>query len=198
MPVPNGYSVRAERFGSVLNSELSGTATLTEPPPIVQARTTIKRDSYARLQRTLVIRHTSGDRIVAMIEVLSPGNKSSRHGIRSLVDKVVAALDAGIHLLLVDVHPPSPRDPNGIHGVILGEIGTEDYALPAERLLTAVAYTGGAVVDAFVSHFAVGEPVPEMPLFLTKTNYVRVPLEAAYTAAWEDVPPQYQQALARP
>ncbi len=34
-----------------------------------------------------------------------------------------------------------------------------------------------------------------MPLFLTRENYVRVPLEATYTAAWEDVPPQYQEAL---
>ncbi|HWG41398.1 MAG TPA: hypothetical protein VN688_01335 [Gemmataceae bacterium] len=54
---------------------------------------------------------------------------------------------------------------------------------------------GGAVVEAFVAHFAVGEPIPQMPLFLTRENYVLVPLEAAYLAAWEDVPPQYQEAL---
>ena len=53
--------------------------------------------------------------------------------------------------------------------------------------LTAVAYTGGANGEAFVTHFAVGEPVPDMPLFLTPENYVRVPLEAAYMAAWEGV-----------
>jgi hypothetical protein len=34
-----------------------------------------------------------------------------------------------------------------------------------------------------------------MPLFLTGENYVRVPLEAAYMAAWEDVPMQYQEVL---
>jgi len=32
-------------------------------------------------------------------------------------------------------------------------------------------------------------------LFLTRENYVLVPLEATYMAAWEDVPPQYQQML---
>src|SRR5207253_673365 len=143
---------------------LSGTATLTETPPVVHARTTIARDLYARVQRTLVIRHTSGDRIVAMIEVLSPGNKSSRHAIRSFLDKAIAALDGGVHLLLVDVHPPGPRDPHGIHGALLNEIGTEDYVPGSERPLTAVAYTAGAVVDAFVAHFAVGEPLPDMPL----------------------------------
>ena len=174
---------------------LAGTTTLTEAPPAVQTRTTIARDTYARMQRTLVVRHTSDDRIVAMIEVLSAGNKSSRHAVRSLVDKAVAALDASVHLLLVDVHPPGPRDPNGIHGVILNEIGTEDYMLPAERRLTAVAYTGGTVVDAFVAHFAVGEPIPAMPLFLTRENYVRVPLEAAYLVAFEDVPVSYRDLL---
>ena len=147
------------------------------------------------MRRTLVIRHTSDDRIVAMIEVLSRGNKSNRHAVRSFVDKAVAALDHGIHLLLVDVHPPGPRDPNGIHGVMMNEIGTEDYVLSGERPLTAAAYIGGPVVEVFVAHFAVGEPIPETPLFLTRENYVPVPLEATYMAAWEDVPPQYQQVL---
>jgi hypothetical protein len=213
--LPRGYCVMAEQFGGDLGApdvltlqavgtkpepegSLAGTATLAESPPAVHARTTIARDSYARLQRSLVIRHTSNDRIVAMIEVLSPGNKASRHALRSLLDKAVAALDGGIHLLLIDVHPPGPRDPHGIHGAILNEIGTEEYALNSERPLTAVAYTGGAVVEAFVSHFAVGQPLPEMPLFLTRENYVRVPLEATYLAAWEDVPPQYQEVLLAP
>ncbi len=67
--------------------------------------------------------------------------------------------------------------------------------LNRERPLTVVSYIGGAVVEAFVEHFAVGRPIPQMPLFLTRENYVRVPLEAAYMAAWEDVPPQYQEVL---
>lgn len=213
--LPQGYYVMAEQFGGDLGApdvltlqavgtqpepdgSLSGTATLTETPPVVHARTTIPRDAYARRQRALVIRHTSDDRIVAMIEVLSHGNKSNRHAIRSFLDKAVAALDAGVHLLLVDVHPPGPRDPQGIHGVLLNEIGTADYVLGSERPLTVAAYIGGAVVEAFVAHFAVGEPLPQMPLFLTREHYVRVPLEAAYLAAWEDVPPQYQEVLLTP
>jgi hypothetical protein len=213
--LPEGYYVMTEKFGGDVGAPdvltlqradtnpesegpLSGTATLTETPSVVQARTSIPRDSYARLQRTLVIRHTSNDRIVAMIEVLSRGNKSSRHGIRSFLDKAVAALDGGVHLLLVDVHPPGPRDPNGIHGAVLGEIGTEDYVLARERPLTAVAYAAGAVVEVFVTHFALGQPIPEMPLFLTRENYVRVPLEASYMAAWQDVPSQYREVLLAP
>ncbi len=210
--LPKGYYVMAEQVSGDLGAPdvltlqatgtnpepegpLSGTAALTETPPAVHTRTSIHRDPYARMQRSVVIRHTSDDRIVAMIEVLSPGNKSNRHAIRSFLDKAVTALDNGIHLLLIDVHPPGTRDPNGIHGALLNEIGTEDYVLGKGRPLTVAAYVGGAVVEAFVAHFAVGESVPEMPLFLTRENYVRVPLEAAYMVAWEDVPPQYQAIL---
>lgn len=210
--LPKGYYVMAEQFGADLGAPdvltlqaadaqpesegtLAGTATLTESPPVVHARTTIARDAYARAQRTLVIRHTSDDRIVATIEVLSPGNKSSRHAMRSFLDKAVAALDGGVHLLLIDVHPPGPRDPQGIHGAVLNEIGTEDYVLGGERPLTVAAYIGGAIIEGFVAHFAVGEPIPSMPLFLTRENYVLVPLEAAYLAAWEDVPLRYQEVL---
>jgi hypothetical protein len=211
--LPKGYYVMAEQIGGDLGAPdvltlqtaaqlaepklpLTGTATLTELPPAVHARTTIPRDQYARLQRILVIRHTSDDRIVALIEVLSRGNKSNRHAIRSLLDKATAALDAGIHLLLVDVYPPGPCDPNGIHGMLLYEIGTEEYVLNRARPLTVAAYMSGPGVEAFVDHIALGEPTPEMPLFLTNAgNYVPVPLERTYMAAWEDVPPQYQQVL---
>jgi hypothetical protein len=210
--LPRGYYVMAEQVSGDLGTPdvltlqaagtkpdpeepLSGTATLTETPPAVHTRTTIPRDPYARMQRTVVIRHTSDDRMVAMIEALSPGNKSNRHAIRAFLDKAVAALDNGIHLLLVDVHPPGPRDPNGIHGAILNEISTQEYVLASERPLTAAAYASGAVVEALVAHFAVGEPIPEAPLFLTSKHYVSVPLEAAYMAAWGDLPPQYQAVL---
>jgi hypothetical protein len=217
--LPEGYYVMAEQLGGDLGAPdvltlqtanpdrsdvkadadspnaLSGTATITESPPAVHSRMTIARDPYARMQRTLVIRHTSNDRIVAMIEILSAGNKSSRHAIRSFVDKAVAALDSGVHLLLIDVHAPGPRDPDGIHGVVLKEIGTETYSLTRAQSLTAAAYAAGAPTEAYVAHFAVGEPIPAMPLFLTRENYVKVPLESTYMAAWEDVPTQYQMVL---
>jgi hypothetical protein len=77
----------------------------------------------------------------------------------------------------------------------VNEIGTTEYRLDSQRPLTAVAYIGGLVVEAFVNHFAVGELLPQMPLFLTDENYVPVQLEAAYMAAWADVPRQYQAVL---
>src|SRR5205085_12186105 len=62
--LPEDYYVMAEQFGGDLGA----------PDVLTHQAAGTQRDSYARLQRTLVIRHTSNDRIVAMIEVLSPGN----------------------------------------------------------------------------------------------------------------------------
>src|SRR5438067_1127319 len=73
---------------------------------------------YRRKQTPLVVRHVSGDRVVAMIEIVSPGNKSTRHALQSFVEKAAALLDQHIHLLIVDVLPPGRRDPHGIHAAI--------------------------------------------------------------------------------
>src|SRR5215831_15550046 len=65
--LPRGYYVMAEQFGgdigapdvltlqaagttSTPEGPLAGTAVLTETPPTVHTRTTIPRDSYARMQ----------------------------------------------------------------------------------------------------------------------------------------------------
>src|SRR5437879_4661102 len=91
--LPKGYYVMAEQLGGDLGAPDILILQAAGTKPKFEAR-----DSDTRLQRTLVIRHTSDDRIVAMIEVLSPGNKSRRHAIRSFLNKTVAALDGEIHL----------------------------------------------------------------------------------------------------
>lgn len=52
-----------------------------------------------------------------------------------------------------------------------------------------MSYRAGFGAGMFVEPFAVGDAVPEMPLFLSDEIYVEAPLEAAYLAAWEGVPP---------
>jgi hypothetical protein len=43
---------------------------------------------YRRKQNAIAVRHISGDRLVAMIEVVSPGNKASHNPLRAFVEKV--------------------------------------------------------------------------------------------------------------
>lgn len=77
---------------------------------------------YRRKQNVIAIRHVSGDRIVAMIEIVSPGNKAARNPLRAFVQKAADLVENGIHLLILDLHPPGRRDPDGIHGEIWQEI----------------------------------------------------------------------------
>lgn len=166
-------------------------------PPHAKLVGEAEMDDYRRKRRTLVIRHVSDDRIVALIELISPGNKSSRQALISFVDKAVEALYRGYHLLIVDLFPPGPRNPQGIHAVIWAELADADFALPAGEPLTLVAYSAGQRKKAYIETTAVGRTLVEMPLFLEPEIYVNVPLEATYQAAYKGVPRKYRQALER-
>jgi hypothetical protein len=176
----------------------SGAVAVAVAPPKVRFTATIEMDQYSLKQRALVIRHGSDDRIIALIEIISPGNKGSRHALRSFVDKAVTALAHGYHLLLIDVHPPTKRDPDGIHGVILAEIGDDTYTAPRDKPLTLAAYSAGSLVRAFVEPVAVGEGLPDMALFLDPESYVLVPLETTYLAAYRVVPRRWRAVLEGP
>jgi hypothetical protein len=143
----------------------------------------------------VAVRHVSNHQVVAMVEIISPGNKNNQNGLNAFVRKAREVLAAGIHLLLIDLFPPGSRDPQGIHRAVWGEDCGEDYALPEGKPLTCVAYVGGPGAEAFVEPVAVGDTLPEMPLFLTPDVYVPVPLEATYQAAWEGMPAYWRDVL---
>jgi hypothetical protein len=158
-------------------------------------------DAYYALPdraKTVAIRQVGNHQVVAMVEFGSPGHKKHEDGLNAFLRKAREALAAGIHLLLVDLFPPSSRDPQGIHGAIWGEDCGEDYPLPEDKPLTCVAYIGGAGAEAFVEPVAVGDPLLEMPLFLTPEVYVPVPLEATYQSAWEGMPGFWRDVLSGP
>jgi hypothetical protein len=153
---------------------------------------------YAAKAKAVSVRHVSNHQVVAIVEVLSPGNKNNINGLNAFVRKAREALAAGIHLLLFDLFPPSSRDPQGIHRAVWGEDCGEDYALPADKPLTCVAYVGGAGAEAFIEPVAVGDVLPDMPLFLTPEVYVSVPVEATYQLAWEGMPSYWRGVLTAP
>jgi hypothetical protein len=182
-----------------LNGEIApepkvGIALATDPPK-VQFRGRVEPDPYAAKAKTLVIRHVSNHCDVAMIEIVSPGNKNNRSGLRAFVEKTVDVLRAGIHLLIVDLFPPGPRDPQGIHRAIWDHYIEDGFCLPPDKPLTLAAYTGGPFPEYFVEPTAVGAALKEMPLFLTEEYYKLVPLEATYMAAWEAVPAFWRSVL---
>ncbi len=153
---------------------------------------------YRRKQNSIAVRHVSGDRIVAMIEIVSPSNKAGRNALRAFVQKAAELLDNRIHLLILDPHPPGRRDPQGIHNEIWQEIAGEEQAAPDDKPLTLAAYESGLTVRAYVVPFRVGDSLADMPLFLAPEKAVTVPLEATYGAAFAEVLRRWRRVLETP
>jgi hypothetical protein len=174
---------------------VAGATAVASAPPRVCLSDMIEEEIYARRQRSVVIRHSSDDRIVAIIEILSSRNKSSNKEFRSFVSKAVDLLDSGYHLLLVDLHPPTSRDPDGIHPAIWAEYGGKSQRALPEKPLTLVAYDAGPPKTCYVEPVAVGDTLIDMPLFLAPGWYVNVPLEVTYQAAWRGVPGRFREVL---
>ncbi len=172
-----------------------GEIALATAPPKVRFTAETEMDRYVRRRKRVVIRHVSGHEVVAMIEIISPGNKSSRNGIQTFVNKAAELLDEGIHLLIIDVFPPGPRDPQGIHGEIWSAIEDDAFRLPQDAQLTLVAYSAADIKQAFIEPVAAGGVLPEMPVFLKPGGYVLVPLEETYQTAFEGVPRVWQDQL---
>lgn len=175
--------------------DTGGTA-VAEAPPRVRRRQ-IVGPAAAATPRTVAIRHVSGHRLVALLEIVSPANKDRVAHLEDFVAKAVSALKAGVHVLIVDLFPPRRNDPQGIHGVIRQWLNplADPYDLPPEEPLTLVSYAAGFEIEGYLEHLSIGAALPEMPLFLRPDRYVTVPLEATYQSAYRGVPEFWRDVL---
>ena len=114
---------------------VSGGVAVDLQPPKARFVTRSETAGYARKANRITIHHPDGD-VVAVVEIVSPGNKDSRHAIRAFARKAIQFLQAGVHLLVVDLFPPSRRDPQGIHKVIWDRLRDEPFMLPPDKPLT--------------------------------------------------------------
>lgn len=155
------------------------------------------KDGYRELRRSVTVRHISGYRLIALVEILSPTNKDHAESVKEFADKIESALKAGVHVLLVDLIPCDSHDPQGIHSVICHRLDplTESCDLPVNKPLTLTAYAAGPSVEAYLEPVAVGDVLPDMPLFLFQDRYVIVPLEATYQEAYRGMPAFWRDVL---
>ncbi len=172
-----------------------GAAGLLVAPPKVQIRAETDLEFYRRKQSVVVVRHVSGDRMVAVVEIVSPGNKSGQKAFQLFLDQVGELLDRQIHLLLLDPFPPTPRDPAGIHAAVWEYLTGERFAPIEGKPLTLAAYESALNVRAYVEPLAVGDELGEMPLYIKPNGYVLVPLAATYRRAFAALPRRWQAVL---
>jgi hypothetical protein len=210
--LPQGYSALAEQHAGGLvpdvltvqrrpwpgrKDEPAG-GVLSATPPKTRLVRHAKAALAARANR-VVIRHRLGE-VVCVLEIVSPGNKSGRAALRAFVEKTVEFLHQGINLLVIDLLPPTPRDPQGMHKAVWDEIEEEPYEPPPGKPLTLAAYVAGDLLTgvettAYVEPVGVGDVLPDMPAYLDRTVHVPVPLEATYQAAWATCPADMRELV---
>jgi hypothetical protein len=117
---------------------------VTTEPPVTHFVSRTTKELYAARANRIVIKHQLG-RTIAVIEIVSPGNKDSRAALREFVEKTIDFLRAGIHVLMIDLFPPTPRDPSGLHKVIWDEIEEKDFELPEGKDRILASYETGGV-----------------------------------------------------
>lgn len=71
----------------------------------------------------------------------------------------------------------------------------EDFSFPPGNDRILVSYETGGEKVAYVEPIAVGQVLPEMPLFLASGMHVKVPLEPTYRAAWDASPEELRIAV---
>ncbi len=181
-----------------------GVMTLEAAPPRTKYHLRTEEETYAKKANRVVIRHRSDHRVIALIEVVSPGNKDSTDGLQSFLRKANEVLEGGVHLLIIDLFPAGPRDPEGLHPLIREDLSQpvdpdgEPFRFDPDKPLLLMSYVAAPGSRAFVEPVAVGDELPPMPLFLTNKEYVPVPLSSTYETAWRALPAFWREVLTPP
>ncbi len=126
-------------------------------------------------------------RLVAIIEVASPGNKDRPEAVRAFVEKVLFLLQDGVHVMMIDVISlpgKSLRQPLlqrlGLEGSIQGTNGlwcASYCSLPQDDPHPHLT------VSEWAEAANVGQPLPELPLFLQlDQQWIMVDLQVSYEA----------------
>ena len=159
----------------------SGTATLTAlEPPFTAVADLLNFDEYE-------VRIYDSDRertLVAAIEIVSPSNKDRPETRAQFVGKCAALLREGVCVSVIDV--VSDRLAN-LYVELLDRVGQPDPRVGADPsplyAATVRARRRGKkppLLDAWYFPLAVGQPLPTIPVWLSPTLHIELPLEPSY------------------
>jgi hypothetical protein len=218
--LPRGYYAQAEQVSGVGNPDvvtlesldevsserenfsfaeaIEGAVALAEHPPKIAYTLEVEADIYAAKADWVVVHHVSDDRVVALIEIVSPGNTHTKSALDRLVDKLDEFYLDQRHLLLIDLFPPGKHDPLGTHEAFWRRHYDECPGVSNDKPLTLASYRSGPVPTAYFEPISVGQPLREMPLLLEPNWYVNVPLEATYQKAFAGIPAKWKRVLESP
>jgi hypothetical protein len=123
--------------------------------------------SFGR-QRTLALRREADQRLVAVVEVMTARTRATARDLDETIDKLAALLRGGVHVAVIDPLPVS-----SVTARLALAVGACSSAPQLAKPLTLASFRAGPSIDLYLSDFAIGEPFPVMPLFLTPTEEAR-------------------------
>ena len=124
-----------------------------------------------------------GERLVAAVEIVSPGNKDRPESRQAFVNKCGALLREDVALTIVDLVTEKHFN---LYAELLDQLGHADPALGDEPAAIYAASLrprrrrGGSFLDAWAQPLVLGEPLPTLPLWLDASLAVPLELEASY------------------
>lgn len=215
--LPPGYYADAEQYAQKKEADVltlhASDAESLEPLPAPESSVggaavmvasaigtrTARRDAKPKArQRRLVIRHISGHRVIAILEIVSPGNKDRRRSALDFAGKLANAIEGGIHVTVIDLFPPTPSAPNGLHNLIWREFDREPVPVPDGQKLVLAAFVARRRPRIFFEFRAVGGELPKFPLPIDGEIGAMLPLAETYTAAFAGSPPYLREMLSQP
>jgi hypothetical protein len=134
----------------------------------------------------LVIRSEGGTRLVAAIELVSPGNKDREPHRAAFVAKCASYLAQGISLIVIDI--VTSRQGN-LHNALMRLLGeTAGGLMPTNAALYSVAYRPivrgeSEQIDIWPQPLRLGGSLPTLPLALDAEMCLPLDLDETYTTA---------------
>lgn len=187
--LPAGYVARPEEYVGPFQADVLTLETGDAPPAPAASRPGLEptcvlappRHETWRERRVTVF-SARDERRVAVIEVVSPGNKDSRPRAEFFQRRLVECLGAGLHLLVIDLLPPTTAAP-GFAARVARDLGDAEGRVRAtgREVTSFERQSDPLAIKIYQRDVAVGAPLPDMPLFLLRGAHVLAPLEATYS-----------------
>ena len=173
----------ARENGAAVGAALATRAAPAYAPPVPDGTMPA---AFPDTFKVRVFSTTAGLTLVAVIELVSPGNKDRAAERRAFAAKCGGYLSQGVSLIVMDVVTNCHAN---LHNELMRLMeAAPERDFPAGVSLYAVAYRPvrrgeQAEIDIWQRRLAVGEPLPTLPLRLTGDQFIAVDFEAAYLEA---------------
>ncbi len=109
-PISDVLALELAKGAEESEDDVGGGLGVALAPPKAQVTRRADVEVYAGHANQITVRHRHG-RVVALVEIVSPGNKHSTAAFRAFVEKSADLIQQGVHMLVIDLFPPTRATP---------------------------------------------------------------------------------------